>query len=37
MINDKTEFIVAVATPEKNLSIEQTVDWMKDNFVFDLT
>jgi hypothetical protein len=28
-INDKIDFIVAVATPEKNLSIEQIVDWVR--------
>jgi seryl-tRNA(Sec) selenium transferase len=32
-INDKTDIIVAVATPEKNISIEQIVDWMKENSI----
>jgi len=32
-INEKTDFIVAVATPEKNLSVEQIVDWMKENSI----
>jgi death-on-curing family protein len=32
-INDKTDFIVAVATPEKNVSIEQIVDQIKENSI----
>lgn len=35
-VNDKTDFIIAVATPEKNISLEQITDWMKENSVFDL-
>lgn len=35
-INDKTDFIVAVATPEKNISIEQIVDRIKENSHFEL-
>lgn len=30
-IKDKTDFIVSVATPERNVSIEQIVDWVKEN------
>ena len=31
-----TRSIVAVATPEKNLSVEQIVDWVTENFVFEV-
>ena len=27
-VNNKTDFIIVVATPEKNLSVEQLMDWV---------
>ena len=30
-INDKTDFVISVATPEKNISLDQIVNWMEDN------
>jgi death-on-curing family protein len=33
MINDKTDFVISVATPEKNISLEQIVNWVEENSI----
>ncbi|KKH99527.1 hypothetical protein EO95_06730 [Methanosarcina sp. 1.H.T.1A.1] len=35
-VDDNNDFIVAVATPEKNLSVEHIVDWVRENSVFEV-
>jgi death-on-curing family protein len=37
LINGKTDFIISVATPEKNISLDQIVNWIEDISYFDPT